>query len=377
MASVGSDEEAKLLNQLEDLAPEKDPELKKNGGKFDEKTSFLQVTIRWPIDTHPLNLIALLYGFLPFIVPASFFVAAIVTQRFIPVFAFVMSIVTSLINEVIFKPLLKDPRPTRSAHRHLGKDGKWEMKPGMPSGHVLNATCILVWAVLEVGLRGPGFDHDHSFLTAGWIVAIIVLMAPVPWARWYNGDHSLNQCLVAASLGIVVGVLAYYLRVTYFPQSWKPWESMPEEESRPLSTAASMIASRFAGSHTKEVVAGSLATASAKALRGSDTACKGGRCEADKAEKKEEKKEAKKDVAEKKEEKKEAKKDVAEKKEEKKEAKKDVAEKKEEKKEDKKEAQKKGAEKKEAKKEDKKEAKKEAKKEKTEEAAKDAEQDEK
>lgn len=206
----------------DDLDPELDKELKKNGGQFESKFAVMQVTIRLPLDPNPLNLIALAYGFLPFMVPGGFFVYWAITRRFIPLFGLCLSLGVSIINEVILKPILKDPRPRLSANKEQDHTGRWVMKPGMPSGHVLNATVLLVWAVLEVAFKGPGL-HDHADITIKWFAIIFLLMAPVPWARWYNSDHSLSQCLVAGSVGIVAGIAGYYVRSTYFKQHWAPW----------------------------------------------------------------------------------------------------------------------------------------------------------
>jgi hypothetical protein len=206
--------------------PHFDPELKKYGGRFDRKVAIGQVTFRFPLEFDPLNLIALLYGFLPWAVPITFGLSAAITRHFVLLYGLIVSVVTSLVNEVGLKPFFNDPRPLESANRHA--DGS--MKPGMPSGHVLNATTIMVWAALEVALSGPGFD-DHPRLTEGWLIFILLLMGPVPWARWYNSDHTIKQCIVAGVLGILVGALAYYLRATYFEHHWKPWDDMIEVDS--------------------------------------------------------------------------------------------------------------------------------------------------
>eukprot|EP00440_Ansanella_granifera_P053328 gb/GFBE01057808.1/.p1 GENE.gb/GFBE01057808.1/~~gb/GFBE01057808.1/.p1 ORF type:complete len:273 (+),score=52.24 gb/GFBE01057808.1/:1-819(+) len=242
---------------LVDYDPEKDPELKKNNGKYDSKKAILQVTWRFPVDPNPLNIIALIYGYLPFLVPVLFFIDVVVERRFLPFYGLVVSAIVTVLNEVILKPIVKDPRPDGSANRQQNKEtGKWEMKPGMPSGHVLNASTTMVWCLLEVSLRGPGFD-DHPFLTYRLLFIILLLMAPVPWARIYNQDHSVAQCVVAGMIGIGAGVAAYFIRAQYFPldagkewcissaclQSGKPWDPFmqadePSEPARLLAAAA-------------------------------------------------------------------------------------------------------------------------------------------
>jgi len=252
---------------VEDHHPDKDPELEKNGGKFTSKKAILQVTWRFPLDRDPLNIIALLYGYLPFIIPFTFFVYLIVTRKFIAFYGLVISAFVTVLNEVVLKPILKQPRPSHSANKKFNeKTEKWEMKPGMPSGHVLNASVTLVWCLLEVTLRGPGFGAaDSPVITWELILLILVSMAPVPWARIYNGDHSLNQCLVAGSMGLVFGIAAYFIRVSFFPldagkvwcpgslekigsvsvclTSGKPWDAVAAPDDAVSTTAAEVFTS--------------------------------------------------------------------------------------------------------------------------------------
>jgi hypothetical protein len=188
-------------------------------GPYTDKKAYGQVTIRFPLNKAPRNLIALAYGFLPWLLPILFVVYGVATWHFLPLYGVAMSIICALINEAILKPILGQPRPACTAHRD--KEGK--PKNGMPSGHVLNATTIMVWACLEVALKGPGLAEGQG-LTISWLVIILLLMAPVPWARWHNWDHTLNQTLVSLVLGTVAGIAAFYLRITFFSHPWKPWE---------------------------------------------------------------------------------------------------------------------------------------------------------
>eukprot|EP00930_Biecheleria_cincta_P060775 TRINITY_DN4637_c0_g2_i1.p1 TRINITY_DN4637_c0_g2~~TRINITY_DN4637_c0_g2_i1.p1 ORF type:complete len:299 (-),score=69.32 TRINITY_DN4637_c0_g2_i1:71-967(-) len=241
----------------EDHDPENDPELVKNGGKFTSKKAILQVTWRFPVEMDPLNILALIYGYLPFIVPTVFFVNLVVTRRFMPLYGLIVSGIVTCVNELILKPIFKDPRPSGSANRKFNeKTQKWEMKEGMPSGHVLNATTMLVWCVLEVALRGPGFD-DQAVITWELILLIVVTTAPVPWARIHNKDHSLAQCIAGGSLGICAGIAAYFIRMTFFPLdasseiclfkgfclvTGKPWDDFLPATAVKVGAAAAAIA---------------------------------------------------------------------------------------------------------------------------------------
>uniref|UniRef100_A0A7S1AJ56 Phosphatidic acid phosphatase type 2/haloperoxidase domain-containing protein n=1 Tax=Noctiluca scintillans TaxID=2966 RepID=A0A7S1AJ56_NOCSC len=196
-----------------------DEELEGNGGQFTRKMAIGQVTIRLPLDPSPLNLIALAYGFIPWLLPASFAAHWFIRRHFMALFGLLASVFVSLLNEFCLKALINDPRPRQSANKRL--DGS--MKPGMPSGHVLNSATLMTWSLLEVCLNGPGMDSKHEALTMGWLVFILILMVPVPWARWYNLDHTAAQCLCSIVLGIIFGFTAYLVRVHYFAHQWAPW----------------------------------------------------------------------------------------------------------------------------------------------------------
>ncbi|CAJ1433164.1 unnamed protein product [Effrenium voratum] len=260
---ASTDEETGFIKALEkpgqeeDLDPEKDPELVQNGGRFKKKVAILQVTWRFPVDfKDPLNIIALIYGYLPFIVPLVLVIDMFIEKRFIAFYGVAMSAVVTLLNEAFLKPIVKDPRPRGSANRKFNeKTKKWEMKPGMPSGHVMNASSTMAWCVLEVALRGPGFDVQ-PFLTSNILLLILVCTAPVPWARIYNQDHSLSQCTVAGVVGVIFGIVAYFIRAHFFPlsahkewcvSSWclssgKPWDPfLPDTSSDPIVVAAASL----------------------------------------------------------------------------------------------------------------------------------------
>lgn len=214
------EEEGNAGNQSDADKPDYDYELKRYGGKYDKKIAVGQVTIRLPLDPNPLNLLALLYGFLPWIIPIAFGVHAIVTRHFMSIYAICIYGFITPLNEAILKPLLHQPRPQETANKY--PDGR--IKPGMPSGHVYNATGLMVWATLEVALSGPGYSTPEATrLTEEWLAAIFFLMGPVPWARWYNRDHTAAQCVVSLILGTITGGFAYTLRLLYFEDHWKYW----------------------------------------------------------------------------------------------------------------------------------------------------------
>jgi len=201
-----------------------DPELVQFGGKYTHKFAIGQVTIRCP-QRDPIAIIALVYGFLPFIIPGGFFILGFVYGRFMGKFGFILALICTILNELLFKPLANDPRPIQTANKK--KDGT--PTHGMPSGHVLNAFTLMIWSTLEVVLAR---DPESQQIQLWWFIIILVVMLPVPWARWYNYDHSLAQCCVSMALALVFGTAAFQIRTTYFSNHWQPWESVHHQLQR-------------------------------------------------------------------------------------------------------------------------------------------------
>merc|ERR1711915_466600 len=132
-------------------------------------------------------------------------------------FGFLLAIICSIINELVFKNLAKQPRPENTANRK--PDGT--PTHGMPSGHVLNAFTLMIWSICEVALSK---DAESREIQIWWLCVIIIVMLPVPWARWWNEDHSAQRCAVSIFLGCVAGITAFVIRTTYFSNHWQPWE---------------------------------------------------------------------------------------------------------------------------------------------------------
>lgn len=176
-----------------------DPELAVNGGVFDEKFAVGQVTIRLPLDRRPLPILGLVVSFIPWLLPAILALDYTFVRRASSGFLFVVICSASLCNEYLLKSFFKQPRPEYTANRDL--DGT--VLPGMPSGHVLTTQIILTYYILKTFFQASLTD------TACTILLLTASMPLVPWARWYNGDHSLEQVCVTAACATVVGVLAF------------------------------------------------------------------------------------------------------------------------------------------------------------------------
>lgn len=189
-------------------------------GTLKEKWGIGQVSIRLPIQG-PLSFIAILYGYLPFLIPISWFVWALYTYiqegkpRFFPTYGLSIAIGFAIVNEAVTKKLFKKfapesitSRPPEAVCKH----------PGMPSGHVMNAYTLMIWCLLEV-------LFDKSAIHSDWLVFVFSVMGPVPWARVYNKDHTVLQVTVSAICSVVMGSAAFYIRRTYFPGHQEPWDS--------------------------------------------------------------------------------------------------------------------------------------------------------
>mmetsp|Transcript_1241 Transcript_1241/g.3027 ORF Transcript_1241/g.3027 Transcript_1241/m.3027 type:complete len:257 (+) Transcript_1241:115-885(+) len=175
-----------------------DPELAANGGPVAEKFAVGQVTVRLPLNWGILPMLALALSFLPWIFPFFLVMDILVTQRLLSIIALGLVGLCALISEVLLKPYFDSARPSTSACRK--PDGT--LLPGMPSGHVLNSQTLLVFYLSEVSYM---MSEPWAPVVA---VVLILLMPGVPWARWYNGDHTFNQVAVSAFLGTIIGTVA-------------------------------------------------------------------------------------------------------------------------------------------------------------------------
>mmetsp|Transcript_99004 Transcript_99004/g.288715 ORF Transcript_99004/g.288715 Transcript_99004/m.288715 type:complete len:255 (+) Transcript_99004:48-812(+) len=187
-----------------------DPELAQHGGECDKKFAFGQVTVRLPLDWRPLPLLALALSFLPWLIPAALVADIVCTRRLSSIALLALLVTCSAVTELLLKPLVQQARPSTTACR----DSEGRVLPGMPSGHVVTSQVLGVWYSLQACWELPPED-------AAWIVPLLIaFMATVPWARWYNGDHTLMQVLVAAVFGTFCGAGAYAAYHCCAPSAW-------------------------------------------------------------------------------------------------------------------------------------------------------------
>merc|ERR1712232_1216691 len=158
-------------------------------------------------------------GYLPFIIPIWWGIWAIATYsahgkaRFFPAFGVSIALGFAIVNELVTKRIAKrylspeiTNRPPEAVCKH----------PGMPSGHVMNAYIIMIWCLWEAFM--------DTLIHIEWVILILVVMAPVPWARVYNRDHTVLQVTASACCSLVMGSIAYYIRAHYYPHHAQPWD---------------------------------------------------------------------------------------------------------------------------------------------------------
>jgi hypothetical protein len=195
-----------LPDHLKERSAFVDAELRENGGKYSYKAAVFQVTVRCPTQD-PLLLIAMAYGFLPFLPPIFCFCIYFSAGNILGLYGIFLSLFLVAVNEGFLKGYFRDPRPLQSANR----TSTGELKFGMPSGHVLNAVVMLVWIYAEIISAGRAGEHIGTLSTAA------LLLAPVPWARYYNFDHSFEQVVLTAIGAVPVGLAAFSLRRACLP----------------------------------------------------------------------------------------------------------------------------------------------------------------
>ncbi|KAF7459449.1 putative PAP2-like protein [Cryptosporidium felis] len=156
------------------------------------------------VSIHPVltrkNALAIFYSFIPYIIGLVLFVWLLIGDSFVPAYALIMMLASSASSEFFLKNIFKSPRPPNSACASYG----------MPSSHCVTSYSILIWLLLE-NINALGFVSGFLFK-----LSIILITAPVPWARWYVEDHTIPQCIWGCIVGIIIGVLAFFMRIRFF-----------------------------------------------------------------------------------------------------------------------------------------------------------------
>ncbi|EEY62930.1 phosphatidic acid phosphatase [Phytophthora infestans T30-4] len=131
--------------------------------------------------------------------------ALVRSRRYTRVFAILLPIILTVLNTVILVKILGDcdesPRPA----------GSCLVSNGLPSGHATNAIGLWTWVVLEtiVGV-GEQLRHWSARQKAVAVLFATLVLTPVPYSRYYLGDHTALQVAVGSADGLVLGVAYFF-----------------------------------------------------------------------------------------------------------------------------------------------------------------------
>ncbi|TYZ66913.1 hypothetical protein PybrP1_013185, partial [[Pythium] brassicae (nom. inval.)] len=143
------------------------------------------------------------YGMVPYLTFAALALELLVRRRWTwtRVFCLVLiPIVSVLTSSILVKSLGHCAECARPC-------GSCITSTGMPSGHTTNAVAYFLWIVLETLL---GFGRLWSPTKKALVIAgAALLFAPVPYGRFYLGDHTGLQVAIGSANGTVLG-LAYF-----------------------------------------------------------------------------------------------------------------------------------------------------------------------
>ncbi|RLN87676.1 hypothetical protein BBJ28_00003649 [Nothophytophthora sp. Chile5] len=152
------------------------------------------------------DVVCTFYSMMPYLALIAIIVEALVrSRRYTRVFAILLPILLTVFNTVILVRIMGDceecPRPA----------GSCLVSNGLPSGHATNAVGLGTWIVLEslagVGVRRRQWSVQRHALA---VIAAILVFAPVPYSRYYLGDHTALQVAVGSADGLVLAVLYFF-----------------------------------------------------------------------------------------------------------------------------------------------------------------------
>ncbi|KAL4139244.1 hypothetical protein PRIC2_002742 [Phytophthora ramorum] len=164
-------------------------------------------SLSMPLDSVTFwDVVCTLYSMVPYLVLIAIIVEALLrSRRYTRVFAILLPIILTVLNTVILVKVLGDcdecPRPA----------GSCLVSNGLPSGHATNAIGLWIWVVLEtiVGV-GERVRHWSVGRKAVAVFAATFVLTPVPYSRYYLGDHTALQVAVGAADGLVLGVVYFF-----------------------------------------------------------------------------------------------------------------------------------------------------------------------
>ncbi|KAE8993140.1 hypothetical protein PR003_g20958 [Phytophthora rubi] len=152
------------------------------------------------------EVVCTVYSMVPYLVLIAIIVEALLRSRcYTRVFAILLPILLTVLNTVILVKILGDcddcPRPR----------GSCLVSNGLPSGHATNAIGLWIWIVLEtivgVGERVRRWSVGRKAVAVFFATLVLV---PVPYSRYFLGDHTALQVAVGSADGLVLGVVYFF-----------------------------------------------------------------------------------------------------------------------------------------------------------------------
>jgi len=156
-----------------------------------------------PNDPNFGDVIAIIYGFIPYVGGLVCLVLWIFRRTVWPLLILIMAGIIVVLNEGCIKKLVSQARPSGSC-LHTS---------GMPSSHSELAIGFWFYFHLEILIKGKiTSTSEWTTLKKGYVLmAVYVLLLPVPFTRVALHDHSWEQVGVGALVGICVASLWYCL----------------------------------------------------------------------------------------------------------------------------------------------------------------------
>ncbi|KAG1690549.1 hypothetical protein DVH05_028052 [Phytophthora capsici] len=152
------------------------------------------------------EVICTVYSMVPYLVLITIIVEALVRSRcYTRLFAILLPIILTVLNTVILVKVLGEcddcPRPA----------GSCLVSNGLPSGHATNAIGLWIWLVLEaivgVGHRVRRWSPRRKAVV---VFFATLVLTPVPYSRYFLGDHTVLQVVIGSVDGLVLGIAYFF-----------------------------------------------------------------------------------------------------------------------------------------------------------------------
>ncbi|KAL3663154.1 hypothetical protein V7S43_011565 [Phytophthora oleae] len=164
-------------------------------------------SLSMPLDSVTFwEVICTVYSMVPYLVLITIIVESLLrSRRYTRVFAILLPIILTVLNTVILVKVLGEcddcPRPA----------GSCLVSNGLPSGHATNAIGLWIWLVLEavvgVGHRVRRWPPRRKAVV---VFFATLVLTPVPYSRYFLGDHTALQVAVGSADGLVLGTAYFF-----------------------------------------------------------------------------------------------------------------------------------------------------------------------